>query len=99
MFSLIPLPSRLMLIAQVSPKIKAKIWVNEFIEFGSLLNPYVGETRYQLSLSQSESSVPTLSLEPSSKIKPIYTVLMCGHQPSRFFGGFTPVNFLKKLPI
>jgi hypothetical protein len=48
--------------AQVSLKIKAKIWANEFIEFGSLLNPYVGETRYQLSLAQSESSVPTLSL-------------------------------------
>jgi hypothetical protein len=60
--------------AQVSPKIKAKIWANEFIEFGSLLNPYVGETRYQLSLAQSESSVPTLSLEPSSKIKPIYSI-------------------------
>jgi hypothetical protein len=60
--------------AQVSPKIKAKIWANEFIEFGSLLNPYVGETRYQLSLAQSESSGPTLSLEPSSKIKPIYSI-------------------------
>ena len=60
--------------AQVSPKIRAKIWANEFIEFGSLLNPYVGETRYQLSLAQSESSVPTLSFEPSSKIKPIYSI-------------------------
>jgi hypothetical protein len=61
--------------AHVSPKIKAKIWANEFIEFGSLLNPYVGETRYQLSLAQSESSVPALSLEPSSKIKPpIYSI-------------------------
>jgi hypothetical protein len=60
--------------AQVSPKIKAKIWANEFIEFGSLLNPYVGETRYQLSLAQSESSVITLSLEPSTKIKPIYSI-------------------------
>jgi hypothetical protein len=47
---------------------------NEFIEFSSLLNPYVGETRYRLSLAQSESSVPTLSLEPSSKIKLIYSI-------------------------
>ncbi|CAB4000587.1 Hypothetical predicted protein [Paramuricea clavata] len=55
--------------AQVSPKIKTKIWANEFIEFIEF-----GETRYQLSLAQSESSVPTLSLEPSSKIKPIYSI-------------------------
>ena len=34
----------------------------------------MGETRYQLSLAKSESSVPTLSLEPSSKIKPIYSI-------------------------
>ena len=25
--------------AQVSPKIKAKIWANEFVEFGLLINP------------------------------------------------------------
>ena len=63
--------------AQVSPKIKAKIWANEYIELGSLLNPRVGDSRYQLSVTQNDESTPTLSLEPTSKIKPITTVEMC----------------------
>ena len=83
--------------AQVSPKIKAKIWANEFIEFGSLLNPYVGETRYQLSLAQSESSVPTLSLEPSSKIKPIYSI-DAGTSAFQIFVGVYTSKFPQEAP-
>ncbi|CAB4005891.1 Hypothetical predicted protein [Paramuricea clavata] len=83
----------------VSPKIKAKIWVNEFIEFGSLLNPYVGERKYQLSLAQSGSSVPTLSLDGHPiRLNP-YTALMHGHQPSRFFlGGVYNSKFSQEAP-
>ena len=55
--------------AQVSPKLEAKIWANEFIDFGLLLNPHLGDTCYQLSLSTTESSVPTLSLEPNHQDK------------------------------
>ena len=55
--------------AQVSPKLKAKIWANGFIDFGLLLNPHLGDTRYQLSRSTTESSVPTLSLEPNHQDK------------------------------
>lgn len=32
--------------AQVSPKLKAKIWADEIIDFGLLLNPHLGDTRY-----------------------------------------------------
>ena len=60
--------------AQVSPKLKAKIWANEFIDFGLLLNPQLGDTRYHLSLSASENSMPTLSLEPTTKTKHIPNV-------------------------
>ena len=60
--------------AQVSPKLKAKIWANEFIDFGLLLNPQLGDTRYHLSLSASEHSVPTLSLEATTKTKHIPNV-------------------------
>lgn len=59
--------------AQVSPKITLKIWANEFVEFRLLINPRVGDARYQLAINQNDISVPTLSLEPSSRIKPIYT--------------------------
>ena len=60
--------------AQVSPKLKAKIWANEFIDFGLLLTPQVGHTRYNLSLSASESSMPTLSLKLTTKTKHIPNV-------------------------
>ncbi len=56
--------------AQVSPKIKAK----EFIDFGLLINPQVGDTRYNLSLGTSEGSVPTLALEPTTKSKAIHNI-------------------------
>ena len=59
--------------AQVNPKLKAKIWANEFIEFGSLLNQGIGETRYHIAVSSGSvsKSHPTLSLEPTTKSRPI----------------------------
>ena len=75
--------------AQVSPKIKAKIWANEFVEFGLLINPRVGETRYQLSINQNDNSVPTLSLEPSSRIKPITTIDLWTSAFQVFVGVYT----------
>ena len=58
--------------ANVSPKIKTKIWAHEFIDFGILLSSGTGDTRYHLSVSSAYgSSLPTLSIEPSNKPKAI----------------------------
>ena len=58
--------------ANVSPKIKTKIWAHEFIDFGILLGSGAGDTRYHLSLSSPHgSSLPTLSIEPSQKPKAV----------------------------
>ena len=58
--------------ANVSPKIKTKIWAHEFIDLGILLSSGAGDTRYHLSVSSPQgSSLPTLSLEPSHKPKNI----------------------------
>ena len=62
--------------AQVNPKLKAKIWANEFIEFGSLLKRGISEPSYHIAVrsgSVSQSS-PTLSLEPTTKSRPISNV-------------------------
>ena len=75
--------------AQVSPKIKAKIWAHEFVEFGLLINPRVSDTRYQLSINQNDNSVPTLSLEPSSRIKPINTIDLWTSAFQIFVGVYT----------
>ena len=61
--------------ANVSPKIKTKIWAHEFIDLGILLSSGAGDTRYHLSVSSPhDSSLPTLSLEPSHKPKNIPNV-------------------------
>ena len=75
--------------AQVSPKIKVKIWANEFVEFGLLINPSVGDTRYQLSINQNDNSVPTLSQEPSSRIKHINTIDLWTSAFQIFVGVYT----------
>ena len=54
--------------AQISAKIKAKIWAEEFVDFGSLLgNPR--QDRYHLAFRQSEDGVPTAVFEPITKKK------------------------------
>ena len=61
--------------AQVNAKLKAKIWTNEYFDFALLLNAGSGDTRYHLPVSsQSGSSLPTLSLEPTQKSKPITSI-------------------------
>ena len=58
--------------ANLSPKIRTKIWAHEFIDFGILLSSGTGDTRYHLSVSSAHgSSLPTLSIEPSNKLKAI----------------------------
>ncbi|CAB4005600.1 Hypothetical predicted protein, partial [Paramuricea clavata] len=51
--------------ANVSAKVKAKIWSHKFVDFGVLISSGAGDTRYHLSVSsQNGSALPTLSLEP-----------------------------------
>ena len=68
----VPLTSR------VSSKIKAKIWANEYINFGSLLSDSPQqEGKYSLSMSPSvagSSSQPQLTLEPCHVSKKITNI-------------------------
>ncbi len=53
-------------------RLRRRFGGNEFIDFGLLINPQVGDTPYHLSLGTSEGSVPTLALEPTTKAKAIH---------------------------
>ena len=73
MFTSISVP----LASRVSPKIKARIWANEYINFGTLLSDSPqNEGKYSLSMSPSEvpSSQPQLTLEPSYASKRITNI-------------------------
>ena len=75
--------------AQVSPKIKAKIWANEF---GSLLNPAMW-AKHDTSFHWRRVKVRCQNFHWSHLLRANpYIISMCGHQPSRFLLGSTPVN-------
>ena len=58
--------------AYVSEKLRAKIWSNEYIDFGSLLTNPVFKDQYRLTFQGADSGlVPPLRLEPVSKPKKI----------------------------
>ena len=63
--------------SRVSPKLRAKIWANEFIEFGALLSSSPNHDIYSVCLtpSSSSSSQPRLTLEPRQPSKKIHTFL------------------------
>lgn len=67
--------SSLPLDARVSDKIRAKIWNEEYIDFGTLIaNPQL-ENKYSVTVGNAESgSMPSLCLEPVSKPKKITTI-------------------------
>ena len=46
----------------VSDRLKAKIWANEYTDFGSLLEVAPEETKYRLSVAQDNDN-PSLSFE------------------------------------
>ena len=76
--------------AQVSPKLKAKIWANEFIDFGLLLGSHSSDTRYRLSVSSQTGSLAlTLSLEPTQKTKPIPSIEVWTSAFQVFVGVYT----------
>ena len=56
-------------------KVWVKIWNMEFVDFGVLLTNLVFENQYRLTFRGGDSStVPSLSLEPMSRLKKIITV-------------------------
>ena len=63
--------------SRLSPKLKAKIWANEFIDFWSLLTSSPNQDRFSVCLtpSASSSSQPRLTLEPCQPSKTIHTFL------------------------
>ena len=67
--------SSLPLDARVPDKIKAKIWNEEYIDFGTLIaNPEL-VNKYSVTVRNAESgSMPSLCLEPVSKPKKITTI-------------------------
>ena len=62
--------------SRVSSKVKAKIWSNEYLDFGTLLSFSPNNQKYSLSLASSdgETTRPQLTLEPSQPVKKILTI-------------------------
>ena len=62
--------------ARVGPKLKAKIWANEYVDFGCLLSLTLSTERYSLSLisSGTSSAQPQLNLEPVHAHKKIHSL-------------------------
>ena len=62
--------------ARVTAKLKAKIWANEFINFGQLITVTPSEDKFNLSINTSKDSPGqhTFSLEPLQKAKNISTI-------------------------
>ena len=76
--------------ANVSSKIKCKIWAHEFIDLGILLTSGSGDTRYHLSVSSPHgSSLPTLAIEPSHKPKAISNIELWTTAFQIFVGVYT----------
>ena len=62
--------------SRVSSKDKAKIWSNEYLDFGTLLSFSPNNQKFSLSLASSdgETTRPQLTLEPSQPVKKILTI-------------------------
>ena len=62
--------------SRVSSKVKAKIWSNEYLDFGTLLSFSPHNQKYSLSFASSdgETTRPHLTLEPSQPVKKIQTI-------------------------
>lgn len=85
--------------SRVSPKLKAKIWANEFINFGSLLTSSPNKDRYSVCLMPTSnlSNQPRLTLEPCQPSRKIRTFL---HWLSAFniFVAIFSEKFLNEIP-
>ena len=69
--------------SRVSDKLRAKIWNNEYFDFGALLSNPVFEDKFQLTINNADKGlVPSLCLEPVSKTKKYLSIeswLNCFH--------------------
>ena len=81
--------------SRVSSKVKAKIWSNEYLDFGTLLLFSPNNQKYSLSLASldGETTRPHLTLEPSQPVKKIQTI----NQWLSAFNIFVAI-YSKKLP-
>ena len=60
--------------ARLSEKIRAKIWKDEYVDFGSLLANPVLVDQYQITINNSDSGLtPSLCLEPLARHKKVTT--------------------------
>ena len=61
--------------SNVTPKLKRKIWANEYIDFGALLSVSPATEKYSLSFKSTDSSPrqPQLTLEPLQPSKKIHS--------------------------
>ncbi|KAL9951074.1 hypothetical protein ACROYT_G043670 [Oculina patagonica] len=76
--------------AKVSPKLTAKIWLQEYIDFGSLLANPVLDNKFQLSLqTATEGKIPSLCFEPAARPKKIQTIDTWMHAFHIFTGIYT----------
>ena len=67
--------SSLSLDVRVSEKIRAKIWNQEYVDFGSLLINPIRQSRFQLTVSNAESGQRTsLCMEPAEKPRRITSI-------------------------
>ena len=67
--------------ARIPDKIRAKIWSQEYVDFGLLLTSPVADSGYRLAVSN-QGNTPAISLEPISqakKINSIETWVKCFH--------------------
>ena len=69
-------PMSLPIDARVTPKLKAKMWANEFINFWQLITVTPNDEKFNISINTSTESPgqPTLCLEPLQKAKNISTI-------------------------
>ena len=58
----------------MSAKLKAKIWADEYIDFGVLLSSFPDNDKFLFSFNNNEKKSPSLCLEPS-KPKPKFVSL------------------------
>ena len=69
--------------SRVSDKLRAKIWNNEYFDFGALLSNPAFEDKFQLTINNADKGlVPSLCLEPVSKTKKYLSIeswLNCFH--------------------
>ena len=81
---------------KVSDKVRAKIWANDFIDFGVLLSNPIFENKFKIAVQTVDSSgAPSLCLEPASKPRKIFTIDQWGSSFLVFVGVYI-VSFLQK---